>query len=141
MLCTTKQHSQMGPSQAHPGPIWHPTLPNWGPTGAHMECCLGFNTFHKHVEYTSITCHVVYFYCHTLCHTLTTTLCHTLTKTGHEKNWPCCSVKCKNIWHAVFFSCYYRLNTVDSKKRSCRHVELKDQEPPTVAFSLTLKCI
>ena len=36
-----KQHSQMGPSQAHPGPIWGPTLPNWGPTGAHMECCLG----------------------------------------------------------------------------------------------------
>ena len=36
-----KQHSQMGPSQAHPGPIWGPTLPNWGPTGAHMKCCLG----------------------------------------------------------------------------------------------------
>ena len=36
-----RQHSQMGPSQAHPGPIWGPTLPNWGPTGAHMECCLG----------------------------------------------------------------------------------------------------
>ena len=36
-----KQHSQMGPSQAHLGPIWGPTLPNWGPTGAHMECCLG----------------------------------------------------------------------------------------------------
>ena len=36
-----KQHSQMGPSQAHPGPIWGPTLPNWGPTGAQMECCLG----------------------------------------------------------------------------------------------------
>ena len=36
-----KQHSQMGPSQAHPGPIWGPTLPNWGPTGAHIECCLG----------------------------------------------------------------------------------------------------
>ena len=36
-----KQHSQMGPSQAHPGPIWGPTFPNWGPTGAHMECCLG----------------------------------------------------------------------------------------------------
>ena len=31
----------MGPSRAHPGPIWGPTLPNWGPTGAHMECCLG----------------------------------------------------------------------------------------------------
>ena len=36
-----KQHSQMGPSQAHPEPIWGPTLPNWGPTGTHMECCLG----------------------------------------------------------------------------------------------------
>ena len=36
-----KQHSQMGPSRAHPGPIWGPTLPNWGPTRAHMECCLG----------------------------------------------------------------------------------------------------
>ena len=37
-----KQHSQMGPSRAHPGPIWGPTLPNWGPTGAHMKCCLGW---------------------------------------------------------------------------------------------------
>ena len=36
-----KQHSQIGPSQAHPGPIRGPTLPNWGPTGAHVECCLG----------------------------------------------------------------------------------------------------
>ena len=40
-MLSPKQHSQMGPSQAHPGPIWGPTLPNWGPTGAHMECCLG----------------------------------------------------------------------------------------------------
>ena len=40
-LSLPKQHSQTGPSQAHPGPIWGPTLPNWGPTGAHMKCCLG----------------------------------------------------------------------------------------------------
>ena len=31
-----KQRSQMGPSQAHPGPIWGPTLPSWGPTGAQL---------------------------------------------------------------------------------------------------------
>ena len=43
-LYLPKQHSQMGPSQAHPGPIWGPTLPNWGPTGAHMERCLGTET-------------------------------------------------------------------------------------------------
>ena len=41
MTSQPKQHSQMGPSRAHPGPIWGPTLPNRGPTGAHMECCLG----------------------------------------------------------------------------------------------------
>ena len=44
-VCVPKQHSQMGPSQAHPGPIWGPTLPNWGPTGAHMEFCLGACVF------------------------------------------------------------------------------------------------
>ena len=30
------------PKWAPVGPNRGPTVPNWGPTGAHMECCLGY---------------------------------------------------------------------------------------------------